>query len=70
MNEQQIRDMKPGLEQQAKDTESHCIVCGMNIDAEIALLNTGRPDCCDLCSIERRDEYRAALLALRGGARQ
>jgi len=37
---------------------ANCIVCGLNIDPEVALLNTGVDDCCDRCSLERRSEYR------------
>lgn len=29
-----------------------CSLCGFNIDAVIALNNTGRPDMCDNCAIE------------------
>lgn len=36
---------------------SECIVCGMNLDPDIALLNTGTTDCCDICALERRDKY-------------
>lgn len=34
-----------------------CIVCGQNIDPDIAKHNTGVDDCCDICAIERRPEY-------------
>jgi Phage ABA sandwich domain len=35
-----------------------CRFCGYNIDVEIALLNTGRPDVCDNCAIEKRSEVK------------
>ncbi|TRY22523.1 hypothetical protein FOI68_22245 [Brevibacillus sp. LEMMJ03] len=35
-----------------------CRFCGYNIDVEIALLNTGRPDICDNCAIEKRSEVK------------
>lgn len=35
-----------------------CRFCGYNIDVEIALLNTGRPDVCDNCAIEKRGEVK------------
>lgn len=37
--------------------KTNCIVCGLDIDPEIAIYNTGKPDCCDSCSINRRKEY-------------
>lgn len=47
---------------------TNCLVCGLNIDPEIAIHNTGVPDCCDLCSIYRSDEYRER--AAKKGAEQ
>jgi len=37
---------------------TNCLVCGKNIDVQVALYNTGKPNCCDNCAVERRGEYK------------
>lgn len=37
---------------------TNCLVCGKNIDVQVALYNTSKPNCCDNCAISRRDEYK------------